>query len=185
MTSCLLSCTPSPSKKGSTLKKVREGGGWGGAVSGEANYFLFTVNPISERRQKHILSLKVFLFSWTFTNWWYFFLIFPSKPDTTFHAICLQWRKFAWNGKPCFFCCCFFLEKIRKKKSMSLILLCLLLVCLYPKKFCHGTGRIILPDCMCGDSKLLANYSPPPPPPLSLSLFDLNRKISVEELLQG
>ena len=32
---------------------------------------------------------------------WNIFLIFPRKQDLTFHANCLHWRQFAWNGKSC------------------------------------------------------------------------------------
>ena len=39
------------------------------------------------------------------------------KQDLTFHAICLQWRQFAWNVKSCF------LEKIRKTKQTKCYLL--------------------------------------------------------------
>ena len=31
-----------------------------------------------------------------------FFLFFPENRILTFHAICLQWRQFAWNVKTCF-----------------------------------------------------------------------------------
>ena len=43
----------------------------------------------------------------------YFFS--PRKQDLTFHANCLQWRKFAWNVKSCF------LVKICKNKDQFVI----------------------------------------------------------------